>query len=371
MKPNQKKHTDILKHAPRAHRIFRPLGESRRRQGASNEQPQLSAGGVHGPTTRPQLSRARTPQMLRRSTRQSYMELELPSVRALRSQPSMMELDPPETLFHPAPKTTQYTGPWAFYQAAEAQREQKQLQIEYLSRLQELRLRDEPLFVRTMTDFAREFPVQFAQLTKFMHDLEAEKEAEKRRQQAQAELASRESVLALAEYFGQGVQRDNKVGLINEKLELHQQQLREQERQMHVQQLIQSLTGANTPLHTMQPVNGGISKGGRGNGRDRGRGARGGRALPALRRGKTFQQQQEILQQITAQLQQQQRVQNPLQPQSQLNLSSHELMQYIAFAALTTDAAKGEMDPRAAQAAMFLPFPQTGVMPNLMHASLS
>ncbi|KAG0270438.1 hypothetical protein DFQ27_006650 [Actinomortierella ambigua] len=389
MKPNLKKSTDILKHAPRAHRIFRPLGDARRRQGAPNEQAAMPAGQAYGSIARPQLARARTPQLLRRSTRQSYMELELPSIRALRSQPSMMELDPPETLFHPTPQTTQYTGPWAFFQAAEAQREQRQLQMEYLTRLQELRLRDEALFVKTMADFAREFPVQFAQLTKFMHELEAEKEAAKRKQELQTELASRDSVLALAEYFGQGVRRDNKVDLMNEKLELQQQQIQQQQRQLHMQQLIHSLTGgADTPLQALQPSHGGVSKGGRG-GRDRDRGGRGGRngrgggggggggAMPALRRGKTFQQQQQILQQITSQLQQQQQQQqqqqrmvNPLQPPTQQSLSSHELMQYIAFAALTTDAAKGAMDPQAAQAAMFLQFPHTGITPHPMPARM-
>ncbi|KAF9974508.1 hypothetical protein BGZ73_002066 [Actinomortierella ambigua] len=374
MKPNSKKSIDILKHAPRAHRIFRPLGDARRRQGVPNEQLLAPAAGAHGLMARPQLARARTPQLLRRSTRQSFMELELPSIRALRSQPSMMELDPPETLFHPAPQSTQYTGPWAFFQAAEAQREQKQLQMEYLTRLQELRLRDETLFVKTMADFARDFPVQFAQLTKFMHELEAEKEAEKHKQQLQTELASRDSVLALAEYFGQGVQRDNKVGLMNEKLELQHQEIQQQQRQMHMQQLLHSLTGANTSQHIMQPTHSGISKGGRGRDRDRGgRGGRGGGVVPALRRGKTFQQQQQILQQITAQLQQQQqqqRIANPLQSAPQQGLSSHELMQYIAFAALTTDAAKGQMDPRAAQAAMYLQFPNAGIAPHPMPVTM-
>ncbi|KAF9400748.1 hypothetical protein BGX21_003598, partial [Mortierella sp. AD011] len=190
MKPQfGKSKLTILKHAPTVHRKRRPI-ELRHKQENGNDL-NMSAGVGHGGRNIDSVSVLhRTagpvhghshgpPSLLRRQTtrHKSFMQLDLPSMRALRREPSMMELDPPMTLFTPAPTPSQFIpGPWAFFQAAEAQREQRQAQMEFLTRIQELRVRDEQLFVRMMASFAKECPVQFGQLTGFMRRMEMEME---------------------------------------------------------------------------------------------------------------------------------------------------------------------------------------------------
>src|SRR6185503_16455811 len=90
-----------------------------------------------------------------------------------------MDIDPPQTLFQPPPTPSQFSGPWAFFQAAEAQRQQRELQMEYLLKLQELRSKDERSFINFMTVFSTEFPAHFAQLTNFMRRREFEQEMER------------------------------------------------------------------------------------------------------------------------------------------------------------------------------------------------
>ncbi|KAF9959911.1 hypothetical protein BGZ70_008735 [Mortierella alpina] len=387
----------ILKHAPNAHRKRRPI-DLRGRQSASSgtglfgqsnssDNSQLAAlsgtsgGGVGG--ARRTTASGHPPSLLRRQTtrNKSFMDIDLPSMKMLRREPSIMELDPPQTLFNPTPNPSHFLpGPWAFFQAAGAQREQRQAQVEFLTRLQELRLRDEQQFVRVMAGFARDCPVQFSQLTGFMKQMEVEmatagensyftqhqQQQQQQRQQQQQQrgnwnrtMAHREhkgtksSLLELAQLFGNKVNHANSFHPQNQ-TQYHQQQQQQQQQQYGYQQ--GSLAGQGGQRS-------GDRRGSRG-GRSRG-GSSGmfGKAsamagqqrqppVPALRRGKTFQQQQQAMQQLTAyqrhlyqQVQQMHQQgqsphgwQAPGHPNSLTSPVStpmaHELMQYAAMAAV-------------------------------------
>ncbi|KAF9116843.1 hypothetical protein BGW39_002570, partial [Mortierella sp. 14UC] len=375
----------ILKHAPAVYRKRRPV-DLRNRHGSllglSNDHSTTAtataaaAAGVpgvqhhnnhnnhHGPP--PLLRRQSTAQ---RGLHKSFMEIDLPSIRALRREPSMMELDPPTTLFAPPPQPAHFLpGPWAFFQAAEAQRAQRQAQMEFLTKLQELRARDEQCFVNLMSGFARECPVQFGQLTGFMRRMEnelamaaAQEQQEENRnnpfgnannlfqqhqqQQKQRRLSHgagagqdwwgrvqehRESrgtkmgLMELAQLFGNQVQARSS----------HGEQFQREQQQRHLQQLRQQYGRSSSQSFDRRASHGALgttAQGGNGAGGKGGRHGRGGRpggingngqgrsaSMPVLRRGKTFQQQQQAMQQLTAyQRQLYQHVQQTYQQQQQ------------------------------------------------------
>lgn len=436
MKPQLGQSTlSILKHAPNVHRKRRPV-ELRGKQGSSTESPS-NVTPVPGPpgrrgststnesdnrpgglsTLRRTLSRSSgafgggsinhvhhhhhqgPPSLLRRQTtarHKSFMVVDLPSMRVLRREPTMMELDPPATLFAPAPTPSHFQpGPWAFFQAAEAQREQRQSQIEFLTKLQELRVRDEQLFVQLMAGFAKECPVQFAQLTGFMKRMEMEMAAEEQQQQhthqlqqqqhhlqlqqdawmrmmsAREDRGTKTGLMSLAQTFGKSIQS---VGSSHRDQFFSDQQ--QQQRQLWQQQQQGHQHGQNLllqqQLHNQFHSTGGqIGTGTTRPGLAQRRHTLAGtsnaqgppRPVPQLRRGKTFQQQQQALQQLTSyqrqlyqQVQQTHLQQQHLQQQQQQqgwpgnnfsNMNSvplvtsptsiplaHELMQYAAMQAL-------------------------------------
>ncbi|KAG0312367.1 hypothetical protein BGZ99_009545, partial [Dissophora globulifera] len=389
----------ILKHAPSVHRKRRPL-ELRRKHSAllgpidSNSHDASLHRQAHSHSLH------HSPALLRRQTtrQKSFMEIDLPSLRALRREPSMMELDPPSTLFAPAPTPSHFTpGPWAFFRAAEAQREQRQSQIVFLTRLQELRVRDEQTFVQLMVGFARECPVQFGQLMVLMKQMEMELDMsdggvglqtghgfydqqfpyqqQQQQQQYQHQQhqqgfgtwgraankwgnnATKSSLLALAQAFGNQVHSWSDYP---ENLQPQQFQQRQQFQQQQQQQF-------NNPGDSRRGSGHDGGRRGRGgsksqSGSMRGSaGARGGghgginagSTAPSLRRGKTFQQQQQTMKQLTEyqrllyqqirnmhqQKQQQQHPQDWLQggargPDTPTPIPmAYELMQYAAMAA--------------------------------------
>ncbi|KAF9409040.1 hypothetical protein BGZ94_002108 [Podila epigama] len=443
MKPQlAKSQLAILKHAPSIHRKYRPSSGNQssftnNSHSSTNHDHALAlqrggGGGGGGAGAGIGVSRAgatgfKPPSLLRRqSTRhKSFMDLDLPSMRPLRREPSMMELDPPSTLFAPAPIPSHFLpGPWAFFQAAEAQREQRQAQIEFLAKLQGLRLRDEQLFVNVMSGFAREYPVQFNQLTGLMRQMEIEmalgvddknlQQVEQRQlfqqQQQQQQLQYEQQlyqhdpltwlksmmvagntgkpfgksstlvggrndlkgtisgVLALAQTFGNQIY--GSPGLPPPQ-QLFLQQQQEQQRQLEQQYWRQ--TGGRHPNHSNnhQDQRGGRGRGNEG-GRHRGRG-RGqqhnnnnhqgnghfsSRPPPNLKRGKSFQQQQQTLQQLSAY--QRQLYQQVQQMHSHTGghqgrgrggglggsvPMAHELMQYTAMAALAERTGNGHLQP--------------------------
>ncbi|KAG0057884.1 hypothetical protein BGZ90_005267 [Linnemannia elongata] len=362
----------FLKHAPTVYRKRRPI-DLRNRHGTL-----LGLGGLSNdystfpttaqpPGTSPlhhihtqnnhghhNLTHSRPPPLLRRQStttrgHKSFMDIDLPSIRALRREPSMMELDPPTTLFAPTPSPAHFLpGPWAFFQAAEAQRAQRQAQMEFLTRLQELRARDEQCFVQLMAGFAKECPVQFAQLTGFMRRMEnelafaaAQEEQQNNQnsflknagiggpfQQGQQRRYSHTGVSASQDYWGRVQEhresRGTKMGLLElaqlfgnqvQARSSHGEQFHRDQQQQHLQQLRQQYGGSSLQLidrrASLGTIGLGGGAGGVGNGKGGRHGGRNGRpggingqsrsaSMPVLRRGKTFQQQQQAMQQLTA-----------------------------------------------------------------------
>ncbi|KAF9543013.1 hypothetical protein EC957_001372 [Mortierella hygrophila] len=381
----------ILKHAPTVYRKRRPV-DLRNRHGTL-----LGLGGLSNdyspfPTAQPpgtsplhhihthnhghNHTHSRPPPLLRRQTtitrgHKSFMDIDLPSIRALCREPSMMELDPPTTLFAPTPSPAHFLpGPWAFFQAAEAQRAQRQTQMEFLTRLQELRARDEQCFVQMMAGFAKECPVQFAQLTEFMRRMENElasaaaQEEQQNNQnsflknggpggpfqqghQQQQRRYSHTGVGASQDYWGRVQEhresRGTKMGLLElaqlfgnqvQARSSHGERFHRDQQQQHLQQLRQQYGGSSSQLIDRRASlgtigTGGGAGGGAGNGKGSRHGGRNGRpggingqsrsaSMPVLRRGKTFQQQQQAMQQLTAyQRQLYQHVQQVYQQQQQ------------------------------------------------------
>ncbi|KAG0358623.1 hypothetical protein BC939DRAFT_435692 [Gamsiella multidivaricata] len=356
----------ILKHAPTVHRKRRPI-ELRQKHSTltrSAETPSSSsAGHADTPGILRRTGPGHPPSLLRRQTtrQRSFMDLDLPSLRALRREPSMMELDPPSTLFAPTPSPSHFTpGPWAFFQAAEAQREQRRAQMEFLTRLQELRVRDEQTFVQLMAGFARECPVQFGQLTGFMKRMEIEMEMSQQQPQQhsffqphqQQHQQQRQQVNDVwARMVNSREYNGTKVGLLalaqayGGQIQSHSGHPHE-----HFQQQQQHQNAGRGGRGGGRGGRGrGNNHGGRGTGRDSGAGAMNGQQarlpnVPSLRRGKTFQQQQQALQQLTAYqrhlYQQVQQLHQQKQGWQGSGLNSnvtipmaHELMQYAAMLA--------------------------------------
>ncbi|KAF9436429.1 hypothetical protein BGZ76_003991 [Entomortierella beljakovae] len=351
----------ILKHAPTAHRKRRPI-DLRRRQGDTHPDNDLNnhSGAGQGYSIRSNdgndilrrtaghghhLGHGPAALLRRQTTRhKSFMELDLPSMKALRREPSMMELDPPNTLFMPAPTPSHFIpGPWAFFQAAEAQREQRQVQIEFLTRLQELRVRDEQLFIQLMGGFAKECPVQFGQLAGLMKEMEMEMEMGVnpgtqadffRFQQHQQQYQQQQQ-----QYFhnqNQNQFQGNQIENLWRKMSGSREQTGTKTGLLALAQMfgnqVQTDSRHGDQFQRQQHFNGRDNGGGRGG---RGRGGRGGQGgqggynngrekdprfdnfggnnggnngrvganagnVPQLRRGKTFQQQQQAMKQLTA-----------------------------------------------------------------------
>ncbi|KAF8942798.1 hypothetical protein BGZ47_006120 [Haplosporangium gracile] len=421
----------ILKHAPTVYRKRRPV-DLRNRHGSllglglnpdySTKPTAQPPGGPLHHTYNNNHGHNRPPALLRRQTttnrgHKSFMDIDLPSIRALRREPSMMELDPPTTLFAPTPSPAHFVpGPWAFFQAAEAQRMQRQAQMEFLTRLQELRARDEQCFVQLMAGFAKECPVQFAQLMGFMRRMEnelafaaAQEEQNNQnnsffktgaggpfQQGQQQRRYSHTGVGASQDYWGRVQEhresRGTKMGLLElaqhfgnqvQARSSHGEQFHRDQQQQHLQQLRQQYGGTSQSIDRRASlgsigtgggaggvVNGGGKGGRHGHGRNGRPGGVNGQSrsasMPVLRRGKTFQQQQQAMQQLTAyqrqlyqhvqqayQQQQQQQQQQHLGYQSPLGNGiggfvtspvaiplTHELMEYAAMtAAMSTGPA--------------------------------
>ncbi|KAF9125648.1 hypothetical protein BGX30_000377 [Mortierella sp. GBA39] len=293
--------------------------------------------------------------------------------------------------------------------------------MEFLTRLQELRARDEQCFVQLMAGFAKECPVQFAQLTEFMRRMENElasaaaQEEQQNSQnsflknvgaggpfqqghQQQQRRYSHTGVGASQDYWGRVQEhresRGTKMGLLElaqlfgnqvQARSSHGERFHRDQQQQHLQQLRQQYGGSSSQLIDRRAslgtigIGGGAGGGGAGNGKGSRHGGRNGRpggvngqsrsaSMPVLRRGKSFQQQQQAMQQLTAyqrQLyqhvqqayqQQQQQQQQHLGYQSSLGNGSvgfvtspiaipltHELMEYAAMtAAMSTAVGLGE-----------------------------
>ncbi|KAG0006974.1 hypothetical protein BGZ65_000795 [Modicella reniformis] len=121
------------------------------------------------------------PRMLRRTTRQSFMDVDLQYM--LRYDPNTPDpfensshlLSDPPSLFRPLPQVAaaaqaiaQGAAPWAFHEAARLQKEQEDLRVQYLQFLHQLQLANPHGFLAHMNTFATQHPQEFLQLQSYI-----------------------------------------------------------------------------------------------------------------------------------------------------------------------------------------------------------
>ncbi|KAG0308278.1 hypothetical protein BGZ98_008449 [Dissophora globulifera] len=139
------------------------------------------------------------PRMLRRTTRQSFMDVDLQYM--LRCDPNTPDpfqnssplLSDPPSLFRPLPPVAaaaqaiaQGAAPWTFHEAARLQKEQEDLRLQYLQFLHQLQLANPHGFLAHMNTFATEYPQEFLQLQsyiRFQEQLSNQRREEQRQQE--------------------------------------------------------------------------------------------------------------------------------------------------------------------------------------------
>ncbi|KAG0380123.1 hypothetical protein BGX24_010050 [Mortierella sp. AD032] len=152
-----------------------------------------------GDTTPTDSNRPAVPRMLRRMTRQSFMDVDLQYL--LRCDPSTPDpfansspiLSDPPSLFRPLPPVAaaaqaiaQGAAPWTFHEAARLQKEQEDLRVQYLQFLHQLHLANPHGFLAHMNTFATEYPQEFLQLQsyiKFQEQQAHQRQAEQRQKE--------------------------------------------------------------------------------------------------------------------------------------------------------------------------------------------
>ncbi|KAF9199005.1 hypothetical protein BGZ49_010929 [Haplosporangium sp. Z 27] len=147
------------------------------------------------------------PRMLRRTTKQSFMDVDLQYLMNLDpATPDPFEnsspiFDDPPSLFRPLPASIMGvggpgTGQWMSTEAIRLQKEQEELRGQYLQFLHQLHQNNAHGFLVHMNTFASEFPQEFAQLQAYIRyqeevtnqqRLEAQRQEEMRQYQLQLE----------------------------------------------------------------------------------------------------------------------------------------------------------------------------------------
>ncbi|KAF9428858.1 hypothetical protein BGZ94_000744 [Podila epigama] len=140
------------------------------------------------------------PRMLRRMTKQSFMDVDLQYLMRLDpSTPDPFEnssplLSDPPSLFRPLPPVAAAAaaiaqgtaGPWMFHDAARLQKEQENLRVQYLQFLHNLHQTNPHGYLVHMNTFATEYPQEFLQLQsyiKYQESATAQQQEEIRKQE--------------------------------------------------------------------------------------------------------------------------------------------------------------------------------------------
>ncbi|KAG0370920.1 hypothetical protein BC939DRAFT_54626 [Gamsiella multidivaricata] len=137
------------------------------------------------------------PRMLRRTTKQSFMDVDLQYLMALDpTTPDPFEnssavFEDPPSLFRPLPASimgasTPGTGQWMSTEAIHLQKEQEELRAQYLQFLHQLQQNNPNGFLVHMNTFAAEFPQEFVQLQayiRYQEQIMAQQREEARRQE--------------------------------------------------------------------------------------------------------------------------------------------------------------------------------------------
>ncbi|KAF8942675.1 hypothetical protein BGZ47_006240 [Haplosporangium gracile] len=183
------------------------------------------------------------PRMLRRMTRQSFMDVDLQYL--LRCDPSTPDpfensspiLSDPPSLFRPLPPVAaaaqaiaQGAAPWSFHEAARLQKEQEDLRAQYLQFLHQLHLANPHGFLAHMNTFATEYPQEFLQLQSYI------KFQEQQAHQRQVEQRQKEELVQ----YQMELERRNKAEQDLRQFQEFQELQHQKEEQKRQEELLQS-----------------------------------------------------------------------------------------------------------------------------------
>ncbi|KAF9155408.1 hypothetical protein BG015_009965 [Linnemannia schmuckeri] len=183
------------------------------------------------------------PRMLRRMTRQSFMDVDLQYL--LRCDPSTPDpfensspiLSDPPSLFRPLPPVAaaaqaiaQGAAPWSFHEAARLQKEQEDLRVQYLQFLHQLHLANPHGFLAHMNTFATEYPQEFLQLQSYI------KFQEQQAHQRQVEQRHKEELVQ----YQMELERRNKAEQDLRQFQEFQELQHQKEEQKRQEELLQS-----------------------------------------------------------------------------------------------------------------------------------
>ena len=171
---------------------------------------------------------AKVPGMLRRMTKQSFMDIDLAYLMKMDPtthdpfENSSPVFDDPPSLFRPLPA---YNGnnEWMSSESIRLQTEQGELRAQYLQFLHQLNLSNPQAFLVHMNTFSREFPQEFAQLQAYIRHQEQIVNREREQARREEEMRLYQMQLEVKLHQEQEMQRQQQ----HHQLQMQQQKARE------------------------------------------------------------------------------------------------------------------------------------------------
>ncbi|KAI1304591.1 hypothetical protein EDD11_005086 [Mortierella claussenii] len=207
----------------------KPLQSRHRNSGISASNNQQQPGATPG-----------VPRMLRRMTKQSFMDVDLQYLMNLDpATPDPFEnssaiFDDPPSLFRPLPVSIMSvggpgTGQWMSTEAIRLQKEQEDLRVQYLQFLHQLHQNNAQGFLVHMNTFASEYPQEFSQLQAYIRYQEQVTNQQREEARRQEEMRQYQLQLEHRRHQEQELQQYKQF----QEMQSHQEQVRE------MQQLLQ------------------------------------------------------------------------------------------------------------------------------------
>ncbi|KAG0054030.1 hypothetical protein BGZ83_012106 [Gryganskiella cystojenkinii] len=171
---------------------------------------------------------AQVPRMLRRMTKQSFMDIDLQYLMNLDPtthdpfENSSPVFDDPPSLFRPLPAFNG-NNEWMSSESIRLQNEQEELRVQYLQFLHQLNLSNPHGFLVHMNTFATEFPQEFAQLQAYIRHQEQVVNQQREQARREEEMRQYQMQLELKLQQEQEMQRQQQ----QQQMQMQQQQARE------------------------------------------------------------------------------------------------------------------------------------------------
>ncbi|GJJ71820.1 hypothetical protein EMPS_04180 [Entomortierella parvispora] len=171
---------------------------------------------------------AKVPGMLRRMTKQSFMDIDLAYLMKMDPtthdpfENSSPVFDDPPSLFRALPA---YNGnnEWMSSESIRLQKEQEELRVQYLQFLHQLNLSNPQAFLVHMNTFSREFPQEFAQLQAYIRHQEQIVNEQREQAQREEQMRQYQMQLEMKLHHEQEMQRQQQ----QYQLQIQQQQAQE------------------------------------------------------------------------------------------------------------------------------------------------